>query len=79
MHVYFILTPNAKSPAVTNHTIKYRVIKYLLTKLSVPLARSTSPPVGLTSSPTNPFPVPLSKPTAPSFWRPNIQIIVYVN
>ena len=44
---------------------------YLLTKLSVPLAKSTSPPVGLTSNPTNPLPVPFSKPTAPSFWRPS--------
>ena len=42
----------------------------LVTKLSVPLVRSIKPPVGLTSSPTSPRPVPFSRPTAPSFFRP---------
>lgn len=31
---------------------------------------SIIPPVGLATAPTNPFPTPLKKPAAPSFWAP---------
>ena len=45
-------------------------ISHLVTKSSVPLVRSMSPPVGLTMSPTSPFPVPLKNPATPSFCAP---------
>lgn len=31
---------------------------------------SMMPPVGLATAPTKPFPTPLKKPVAPSFWAP---------
>ena len=31
---------------------------------------SMMPPVGLVTAPTKPFPTPLKKPAAPSFWAP---------
>lgn len=31
---------------------------------------SMMPPVGLATAPTKPFPTPLKKPAAPSFWAP---------
>ena len=43
---------------------------YLVTRSSVPLARSMIPPVGLTKRPTSPFPVPFNRPATPSFLAP---------
>ena len=43
---------------------------YLWIPWKVLLAMSTMPPVGLATTPTSPFPMPLKKPAAPSFLAP---------
>ena len=43
---------------------------YLFIPWNVLLAMSMMPPVGLVTAPTKPFPTPLKKPVAPSFWAP---------
>ena len=48
------------------------IIINLVTKSRVPLVRSIRPPVGRTSNPTNPIPVPLKNPNAPSSFTPLI-------
>lgn len=43
---------------------------HFCTAVSVALVRSMSPPVGLSTSPTNPLPVPFTNPHKPSFLAP---------
>lgn len=53
-------------PSVILHTD----FTYFLIPWNVLLAMSMIPPVGLATAPTKPFPTPLKKPAAPSFWAP---------
>lgn len=48
---------------------------YLCTALKVALVRSMSPPVGLSTSPRTPFPVPFNSPHTPSFLAPTHECI----
>lgn len=48
---------------------------YRLTAPKDPLAKSTTPAVGLVTSPTTPFPKPLKNPSTPSSLAPDMGFI----
>lgn len=50
--------------------VQKKCLLYLWMPWKVLLAMSTMPPVGRATTPTNPLPMPLKKPAAPSFFAP---------
>ena len=66
---YFFFFQPPPTPALFIHC-KLSLLAHFCTALKEALVRSISPPVGLSTRPITPFPVPFTNPHTPSFFAP---------